>query len=276
MGFLVVSLILAIVLTSKWGRPCGANSGFALVGVWLWTFVLTTRLSGHKAVIGGLVPLTLLIHWAWPFLPLSSDRVYDTRFGRNGLRHWPDIVFAVDSPYTELVYSYLRSVKPMWMDYYSRGKSYSLVEGRWPLPRYLEMLPSESAQRRVLACVTDRDNLVCSHQSLLLVAIDTFGYPNGDDAGSWWRKNAHVFQSASSWQEASLFFAGMPEQVRAHVDKVLGPKRNTERLGDLRAYLRYVEWLGPVDPHWQESEAVAESDAIGDHSRRRPFVLRWE
>lgn len=169
---------------------------------------LTAGVAGYfrrRVITGVVVVFSLFLAFPDPFLviPLPGRwSLFDDRGGREGTSLSPGLRFGRPGRNTALLESHLGRLEPNWWvqaprfphirDGNERVYSRSMIRSE-NLPAILAMLPSDTARRQVLACLTDPDNRLRVHQGLLLACLKQFGFPAGFDAERWWAFHEPTF-----------------------------------------------------------------------------------
>lgn len=198
----MIALILGLAVRLH-GRPLNG---------WTWyVFLLLTVAGSVLGLADGLrrwfvVPLLFAIHVAMPiwvaFGPSDARMYFDMRAGRRAQDVPPFLFFGKDGANTALIESYLGRREPVWRhshylspnirDGDERVDSANIIRHDG-LREALGMLPDDDARRQSLLCLTNPDNKLRVHQSLLLVALEQFGYPCGLDKERWWEIHRDLF-----------------------------------------------------------------------------------
>ncbi len=165
------------------GLPGDAKTVFALIGVSLWSVLITFkyRRLGYGFLIA--LPLLFLLNLLFPLYPVPWRCLADLRRGRQATVLPPELLFVRDGPNTSYLETLFGPAAPHWeycQEYHgpthARPEFHYVTQGE-ELHEILAVLPHDAARRRVLQCLTDETNLLRDHQELLLVFVKAFGYP---------------------------------------------------------------------------------------------------
>lgn len=206
------------------------GSGLALVGL-----TGESRFYLVKHIVSGLILISLI-------LPSKSYSIMDVRGGREGILVLPlELRFGGDGPNTKLLEKHLGTLEPEWRQRFSlprgsrggyeRVHSLSLIYSV-SLPKILLRLPNTDARQQVLACLTDSKNLLRVHQGLLLAALEAKGYPDGYEAGSWWKKHQWFFVVEDSALRATYLTDGWARRFNTYHES-LERERSSRRSNEL-------------------------------------------
>ena len=190
---------------------CVLGHGWPIDG-FTWSVLAATPLTAcvagyfkRRILIGVVVIFSVYLAFPDPFLAIPLPErwsLFDDRGGREGTLLSPGLRFGRNGRNTALLESYLGRLEPNWWvqaprfpgirDGNERVYSRSMIRSE-NLPAILAMLPSDTARRQVLACLTDPHNRLRVHQGLLLACLKQFGYPAGYDAERWWAFHEAAF-----------------------------------------------------------------------------------
>lgn len=222
-AMLVMALLGAAVY--EHGHPIG-------VGTWL-AFGAITALGAaaglpgrwrHVWLLGLFVAANLVVPDLFLYRNPLADPYYwiDVRGGRQVTEVAPGIWLGGAGENTVLIEHYLGPVPAQWQMAYPRSPHVRDGDDRVDakniihhvgLADTLAMLPGDDARRRALICLTDPANRLRVHQSLLLVALKTLGYPDGLDAESWWRAHSDLFRAESDPVAAARVVVGWRAKI---------------------------------------------------------------
>lgn len=193
---------LGVVLI-KYGWPGDAWT-WACLSIYCAVLTLSwlthaSRLNWAKNLITGFFLLSL-------FVPYQDNEIQDLRGGRWGTIILPwQLKFGRNGENTEFLENHLGPLKPELRFKLNRSKvfsrslenpeqvnSRSLIVSR-RLEDILRRLPDRAACDQVLNCLTEPNNLLRVHQSMLLTALDAKGFPKGYDKWSWWQAHRWIF-----------------------------------------------------------------------------------
>lgn len=281
-GLLGVSLTSALVLICLWrhGLPYNVYTWFVviLLGLSGWTL----RIRGMRGAKFFFAALLASVHLARPEICMNLPSYFVIKYfycdGTRARERWdftPGFSFIKDGENTALIESYLGPHDPEWtsmsslsphlFDGNDRVHSRNIIHSSY-LKSMLELLPTEESRRKVLATLTDRKNHLRMHQSLLLVCLHEWGYPNGVDAESWWATNGAAFYSENDGYIAT----SLALDWRARIMKRCPSSDDTpkEIRIQLRACMKWDEFEPGSDPnfsvaHWAKGREDPDKWALG-------------
>jgi hypothetical protein len=262
--------------------------------VWTWGVLTVGLVASWAAVcarsrvvyVGVILPLFLYVAAGELTPDVVHSALFDDRGGRFGVELEPlKLRFGRAGPNTRLLESHLGPLAPHWRhlvpvpglfvkvrDGNDRVHSCNVIfHDR--LPDVLKMLPADDARRQVLSCLTDPDNRLRAHQSLLLVCLDELGYPPGYDGEHWWGEHRSVFAREPNARKAARSVAGWRDAVERAVPLRRHPRGYLERNPRVQAQLRAVEYQerGSWGGHGDFGEAVLElEEAVAADGSRVP------
>ncbi len=272
---------LMMMCLLRYGRPIDGFTGTVLVAT-----PLAAGVAGYlrqRVLIGAVVLFSLYLALPDPFLNIPFVErwaLFDDRGGREGTLLTPGLRFGRSGRNTALLESYLGRLEPNWWvqaprfphirDGNERVYSRSMIRSE-NLPAILAMLPSDSARRQVLACLTDPENRLRVHQGLLLACLNRFGYPEGYDVERWWAAHEPAFVPERDPARAVRIAYGWLEEANR-----LSSSWSGELGGQLSATSYHVRGHWGRDHHF--GVAYAELEAAPPSARRglpRVRVVWW-
>ena len=197
-----------------------------------WLVVVAAAASGlcltntHIARLGGFVlgllaAVYLAFPWVFQVIPgVEVWSTFDSRGGRVGWILTPGLRFGSDGPNTALLENTRGPLEPDWRI----GASYSpyIRDGNERVDTrnviraasfssMLECLPSDDARHEVMHALTEPENRLRPFQSLLLVCLHDWGYPEEGRPEEWWAQHRDLFAIETDPKKgASLVFDWQP------------------------------------------------------------------
>lgn len=256
--FLLVGIVVLVL-----GWPCDLWTWFLLaLGLPLGLLTL-----GKRMYLAAILPL---LYYGCMLVPLESHNHVDIVGGRWAVYLFPwGSRFGGDTANTLLLKSYLGPLPPRWQHASIRSALFSdwrdgnervrkhnmIFQPR--LPQMLTMLPNEEARIQVLRSATDPDNLMATHQTLLLTCLEEWGYPPGHDSASWWERHRHLFQQeydpdvvarqVTGWSELLNEASATTSEVRSQLQAAR--YQETGRWGGIPEVARALHRLREGEPY---------------------------
>jgi hypothetical protein len=206
-----------------------------------WTVITLCALSGSTMAMAGIrrfivFPFSLVVclylvnprpFQAVPFVQVWS--LFDDVGGRSGYAITPGLWFGSDGPNTALLQSYAGPLNPNWLylgplspyvrDGDDRVFSRSIIRDEH-FAAILRMLPDDGARVTVVRALTDPENRLRVHQSLLLTCLYELGYPPGIAPEDWWSHQEHIFRAEHDPMMAAATTQGWLRKIEStYIDR---------------------------------------------------------
>ncbi len=190
---------------------------------------ITLARSGKSASFGFPVALAFCAYLAVPgpfqVVPVIQKwSLFDDAGGRSAWAITPGLRFGKDGPNTAILESHVGPLEPRWRfqaphspyirDGNERVQSRNIIRHE-SFPEVLVMLPNDDARRAVIEALTDTENRLRVHQSLLLTCLYDLSFPVGTDRNSWWSHHKHLFYPEHDPTIAASLTQDWLEKVRA-------------------------------------------------------------
>lgn len=235
------------------------------LNLYTWIACSICAISGATLALNGkrvwfLLLLLFCVYAAVPspfliILPLENSWLFDNARGGYGYEVTPGMRFRHEGANTALLESYIGPIEPEWRhaaphsphvrDGNERVQKINVIQRAY-LPALLNMLPDDDARRTVIRTLTDTENRLRVHQSLLLSALYHFKYPPGTNRESWWAHHKEFFRPEhDSFLAASLTQDWAEKIAMIHSDGEY-PREVARQLSATR-YQQQGTWGGHED-----------------------------
>lgn len=212
---------LLLAIATIWiNRPANLATWLAVFGGVAWSLVFVL-VAGLRWLFPLPVAMQTLLLWhcidSWAaeqFLPIRGAGIQDLRGGYKGMMV-EGFQFMRPGANLRLLERYIDPQRPEWTwEGDERVLSKSII-WRESLPKALALLPHDAARRQVLQALTEPDNRMRVHQSMLLACLGHLGHSPGYTAETWWNAHEWAFRIERDPKQAAQAVQGWTAKVEA-------------------------------------------------------------